>query len=503
MDKKKKTVPKDLESKISDHQRTKKRLDPPFAKLQKIKKESWIDNRLPEILWACLATTQLERDNYLDFFRYVAKYVEKNQLCFDVTLSGIAKLPKETRCNFIDYICSWSAEVKTVLRPMLLFAELPAYSDWAATLPPAVPREDWVKLGKAVRFNLWHQSQEATDCRWVKLLCFVLAGKMQFPSMEMIEGILSYPNYGEMKSVRPMIRATELALRTLDEDVEKDWSILFWQKCFQGTKCIGEILLRDKKKHPHEKEFVYLRDKRNEMLEKVASLRNDLITHYFASIEGTHLDSRLEAAFGLALYSVAILFEIIFYRNALSLSGRLLLRPLVESFITFSYLLKKESTVPEIWDEFRSYGTGQLKLIYLKTKESKKKSACIDEDRISSLANEDEWIEFISINLGHWTENNLRTMSEEIQQKEIYDNYYSYTSGYLHSNWAAIRESVMQKCINPLHRLHRLPEYEMPIMNSVLKDAYFLVNQSLDCLNQAYPKFKPRLSVPKKTKTKK
>lgn len=85
-------------------------------------------------------------------------------------------------------------------------------------------------------------------------------------------------------------------------------------------------------------------------------------------------------------------------------------------------------------------------------------------------------------------------ISEEVGLKELYDKYYSYTSGYMHANWGAIRESVYQKCFNPLHRFHKVPIYDLPLMPSVTADAMNITNSILDCLSEAYPEFNPRLT---------
>ena len=106
-----------------------------------------------------------------------------------------------------------------------------------------------------------------------------------------------------------------------------------------------------------------------------------------------------------------------------------------------------------------------------------------------NIANEDKWVEFTPINLWHWDSVNLRKMSEDVWLKDSYDKYYNYTSWYMHWNWWAVRESIYQKCINPLHRYHNIPIYDLPLMPSVTNDAIEIVNHIFDLLNQAYPWF--------------
>ena len=125
---------------------------------------------------------------------------------------------------------------------------------------------------------------------------------------------------------------------------------------------------------------------------------------------------------------------------------------------------------------------------------------CTNLDEMNFLANEDKWVEFVPINLGHWDSANLRKMSESVGLKDIYDKFYNYTSGFMHGNWGAVRESVYQTCVNPLHRRHRIPTHDLPLMPSTTDDAREIMNSIFDCLEKAYPKFKKRFTSPKKGK---
>ena len=198
------------ESKLSDHKRYKKQLKPPFLQIGKIIPSSWIDERLPEMLWAALVIGNIEREKALKFFRYIADYIRKNPDCYNITLSGITKFPQAKRKEFIKRATSWSDEVKIALRPITLFPSMPAIDDWKDYLDKPIPKDDWQKLAEAILKSYWHQSQEATDCRWIKLFCIILGGKRKFPrEMEdTVRGVFEYPNYGDPRRIRPFIRAS-------------------------------------------------------------------------------------------------------------------------------------------------------------------------------------------------------------------------------------------------------------------------------------------------------
>lgn len=491
---------RELESGISDHKRQKKKLHPPLFQLMGVKKSaSWINTRLPEMLWACLAITGLGRADGLDFFRHVIKYVNSDHDCLDISLSGISLLPENKRAGLIAHIFSWRKDIKLVLRPMMLFPDLPALNDWKKHLDEPIPNEDWPKVGEAVSKCFWHQSEQATDCRWVRILAYIVGGKIKFVEKmeDSVRGIFEYPNYGDQAHLRGFIRAGEIGMPIGQSETDESfkWSNSFWKFCYDKTSCVAEHSVNkewEKRRKLLQEESERLKD---QLMDQAADLRNSVIDHFFKTSVTSGIDSRHEGAFGITLYAVTLLIEIVFYRTPLSITARLGLRSLAESLITLSYLLKKETDEPKIWDGFRTYGAGQLKLIYLKTKNLKQTPSSIDLDELDYLANEDSWIEFNPINLGHWDDIDLRKMSEFVEKKDIYDRFYNYSSGFIHSSWGAIRESVLQKCINPLHRFHKLPTYDLPLMPSVTQDAISLVNSILGCLSQAYPSFDLRLKM--------
>lgn len=76
----------------------------------------------------------LPREDALNFFRYVGKYVEGHQEFWDCTLTGIANLPAEQRVAFIKAMSSFSPEVTQILKALILFPELSAFEDWKQAL---------------------------------------------------------------------------------------------------------------------------------------------------------------------------------------------------------------------------------------------------------------------------------------------------------------------------------------------------------------------------------
>ncbi len=501
---------RDWESDLSDHKRDKKILKPPFLQIGNMKTASWINDRLPEMLWAVLIIGNIKRDIALNAFRSIAKFVQQNKECYNITITGISNFSEDKRTAFIKTLTSFSKEIKDALRPLLLFDNLPSKKDWEKGLDKPIPDEDWQKIGQGVIKTFWHQSEEATDCRWIKLFAQILGEKLKFvrkdpkadkksPGIDessiekKLRGIYEYPNYGDLRYIRPFIRAGEITPDPKDMNQENKWASEFWQFCYDNTSCMPEEAANKKIEKRKNELSEEIEKTRGHFFKETADVRNKLISHFFNTSKTTDIDPRHEGAFGLALYGLTLFIEINFYRTSSSITARLGLRALVECYIVFMYCLHNEKKEPKIWEDYRSFGVGQIKLIYTKLKKFDKQVSSMNLDELDLIANEDKSVEFTAINLGHWDNTDLRKMSEEVGLKDIYDKYYNYSSGFIHVSWGSVRESVYQTCINPLHRYHRVPTYDLPLMQSVLPDARNITNKILDCLSEAFPDFKFRI----------
>jgi hypothetical protein len=94
---------------LSGHQQQGKRLAPPFVQFRLNKGlVSWMNDRLPEMIWAALLSAGLGRDaalsEFRQFLRFVFRHPEK-QLLFDATLTGLSQLPEKLRNEVIGFLC--------------------------------------------------------------------------------------------------------------------------------------------------------------------------------------------------------------------------------------------------------------------------------------------------------------------------------------------------------------------------------------------------------------
>lgn len=471
------------------------KLRSPINRMEKLVKSSWQDDHLPLMIWAALLTEVFPRDQYLECFREIlstchvwfvdgglmSKQLQKELSVDDginftlvLDMETIAHLPDTLFEQFISIPLKHSLGF-AALRPLLLLKSIPGLQLWEKKLKTSPQKGDWQTLAGAIGSTLDHQSEKSTDIRWFKFMLPILAGKMHFPQGmdERIDEYFNYPNKGDLRAVRPSIRAGEMSLRRSPTPI---WIDEFWRECSENTGCIDPTdFEKDIKGTP-----THL-SARN-----VFKCREDVTGRFLECRTSARVDSRLDSAFGLVLYSLSIVTEIGAFRGHESVLGRLGLRSLVEVLITLKYLAFKDNQ--KLWSTWRVYGAGQAKLAFLKAQEvTGDLPEFYEEAQIQQIANEDTWQEFLDIDLGHWVRSNLRAIANECGAKEIYDQYYGLTSSFTHGHWGAVRDTNFITCHNPLHRLHRIPRILHRPLSSMESDAVQLSNNALDILDKLYP----------------
>lgn len=465
---------------LQDHARKGKLLVPPWRKIENFRPSSWINERLPEMLWAGLLITHCPRDVAIDLFRKVARLImehRESERIQDVTHSGLSKVSPERLNEILELLTATDAS-KAALRPLLLLRHLPASVHWLNAIGEPPSPSDWHALSISVGKILFHQSQEATDCRWVRILAMLSAGILKIPSEETVKGILYYPEYGDMRKVRPSIRALEISFPVLSET----WAEMFWSQCLADTPCWPLTSSQSK-------QDIQIATKP----EIVSTVYRNLVQYALKTASTTTIDAKHDTTFGIALYCLVILQELLRIGASEQVSARLSLRTMVECMITLTYLRNKDQKV--LWDSFRVFGAGQAKLTYLKLDEMTEPPKFLDINSIKELANEDMWEEFVEIDLGHWAKSNLRQLSEDSGVKAEYDKYYNWTSAFAHGHWGAVRDTIFDTCGNPLHRLHRVPRLIQPALPDVLPDACKVIDQILSIVDSLYPGFPHRVTA--------
>lgn len=484
-------------SRLGEHKRVGKELISAFGALPFNTFSSWRDDHAPEMLWAVLLASTLPRDAYLGCFRRIAEWMrttfppedpqdsakakpepvhdEKAFVACELDHTSLAALSNEHFQQFLQIPLKHPLGYGA-LRPLLLIDCLPGIQRWREVMQVEPNESDWQTLAGAVVETLDHQSEKSTDVRWLKYVLKIVLGKARFATgmRETVEEILFFPNKGDMRKVRPTIRASEMTLRRSPPSA---WIESYWALLLERTKCVDSSTEAD-----YFKPIVPTLTRG-----AILAARELLAQRYRSVLQSTRVDARIDSAFGFALYALSLLEEISAPPISQLILGRLGLRSLAEVAITFAYLLKQDR--PAQWKAYRTFGSGQAKLAFLKLEEATGDTpAFVEQDTLFQIANEDAWQEFVNVNLGHWANKNLRELAIGGGTKHLYDSYYDWTSSFAHAHWGSIRDSNFVTCHNPLHRLHRIPRPYHRLMPSVVLDAVQVVNYILGLLEDAYPK---------------
>lgn len=452
---------------------------------------SWKDDHLPLYLWAIVVRTSLDQHQSIDLFRKQLNIIQKmNSTTNNDYYLDHRSLSKTTDDDF-DKIMEPVLSTRTLLEPLSAVATIKCLPDahhWKRHFPEE--QLDLRALAIGAMRTLDHQSVESTDVRWLAVMSRMANGKMKFASAlsDRVDEIIEYPYCKDVAATKASIRAMEMACRSLhllDGAAESDsFPEQFWKEMLIGTRC---IISKEAQREPVE---------RAELSRETVSIYIEICDLFSRAQKNSHVDPRLEGAFGIALYAIAILVDSLNSRGATFAANKLMLRTCVEACINLKFLIKNDNL--SLWTQYRNYSSGQLKLSYLKYKDSADVPDFIDISRIEELAQEDYWFEYQDINLGSWASKTLRDMAIEAGSKDLYDKYYNVLSVSAHAQWGAIRETNFCLCLNPLHRLHRVPRLPMQEADNIIVDMAKIVNTIVDDLSSIYPGVKRRLKAHKK-----
>jgi Family of unknown function (DUF5677) len=146
--------------------------------------------------------------------------------------------------------------------------------------------------------------------------------------------------------------------------------------------------------------------------------------------------------------------------------GSWLLRSSVEAKIVMTWL---EHTGGDVYASFKDYGRGKLKLLKLHIEDFVDEQG--DEtdsavkhylEALTAEVNQDIWEEWQEISIDKtFSGVNARAMAVTVGLKIDYDLAFAPASGSAHGDWVALDREALTRCMNPLHRWHRINRTSM------------------------------------------
>ena len=468
-------------SKLSSHTFIKGKFITPFNSLpmmQELEDEkSWMHGRMPEYLWIGLILKYYGRDDGLKKLYHIISILHKvAPNLYTARMSQILGLESGTQKRFYDYIIQIGA--KNALAPLTIFltaSKAPIFAE-CFYCPDKSIEERCEAIIHTMSDIMNHQSNEATDIRFIALYFNMLSGKLHLKK-EQLDLLLAYPKAEHsdeiMRMARPMVRSIEMMLLTF-EKADSAYLNAFWRCISEMTDC-SEFAIR----FPEEQRniTVYM-----EKLYEVFTYLSEL----FLSTD--KLNEKMTVLLGIATYSYKRLKETYEHQLFNSISGRSCVRVLIEDYIIMKYLVNNEKDHNNIWRDYQLYGIGLYKLVLERYREHDTSiESHFDTSHIKALVNEFKNEEFIDMDTKYFDKQNIRLKADNVGEKDLFGLYYDYDSSFEHGLWGAIRESALLKCNNPAHKYHCIPDIDdNNRLKTVLPDCIMVMNKTVIFLSELY-----------------
>lgn len=409
---------------------------------------SWSRSWLPEFLWIGLIIQKLGRKDGLEKLYKIIEELEDNGICVP-QLSQITQLEDEKQNLYWKIVARYidgkvMMPLTIVITPDINEIFYNRFFDFFANIDECI--SDMFAVIKEC--NKFHDELTTDMCFAVDWF-YAKNGRLHISSELSLlpEALTNYYKHNHddevMRLYRPAIRSTFQGLCNLDSN--KDFSNLIWEKLGELSECTPLIIVWE-----GNKDMTYY--------EKVTKV----IDYISSTNEDKKMETKYAVVMGLTSYIYKIYKEIIEKSLQNDISGRILFRTMIESYINLKYIILQEADVPDIYDRFRAYGVGKYKLVMAKMREGK--YSVSDESQMEQrfmelLVNEDMDEVFINMSVGFFDKTNINKKFLFCDEQMLYEIYYEYGTNFAHGFWGAIRESSMLICDNPTHNYHTVPDF--------------------------------------------
>lgn len=445
------------------------------------KEEQWYLGRLPEYIWIALIYKSNTRKNSFELIQNIllelSQYLPEGNM--NPKISNILKLPEKKQHLFYEYLLTKIS--KSILSPLSIVISYSVSRPFAKHFSNNEESiEQKVKTLETIlqKFSSQHSNQ-TTDIRYLVYYYMQIQNRIIMPleQRELIDqySLLDHEN-PIMTMIRPTIRTLEMMTPTFENSIDTIYLELFWERMSKLTEC----------------ELFHIKFEVEDLLDKKVALEN---THkelkYFTELFHTvsPLDHRMLVLLGIATYSYKRFLELIEHNLYNTITGRSIIRSLIENYIMMKYLLLREQDKENIWEEYQYYGLGQFKLITERYEDTGDiyPNSHVDYKYIGILVEEYKSKNFIDMDLNYFGRHNIKTKAEMVNESDLYKHLYDYDSIYEHGLWGAIRESSLLKCDTASHQFHCVPDIEnQQNLKSVWHDCQLIMQKTLNVLKELY-----------------
>lgn len=413
-----------------------------------LKLSSWSQKSLPEFLWIGLIIFKQGRKRGLENLYKIIDELNNNEMCIP-QFSKIHKMEKAKKEKYWSIVLKYvSVEVLApftiVVTPDIDDVFYNVFFDSGMEIDKGISEMfSIVKECNKFHDELTTDICFAVDWFYVKRGNVFISNKIDILPKALTD-YYKYEHFDEeMRMYRPVIRSTFQALG--NRDCSNEFSTVVWERLGEISECNPLMVLWK------ENDDMIFYEKTTKVMDYIAATNED-----------KKMDIKYAVVMGITCYIYKIYKEIMERNLQTDISGRILFRTMIESYINLKYIMLQETEVPDVYERFKAYGIGKYKLIMAKMREEKyavSSEAQIEQKLMELLVNEDMDESFVDMSLGYFDKTQINKKFLKCDEQMLYEMYYEYDTNYTHGFWGAIRESSMLICDNPSHNYHTIPDY--------------------------------------------
>ena len=440
--------------------------------------------RLPDYLWLGLVLISGERNNKIRELRvaldFLAEITETTELALP-SLSLIFDLPVAEQLLFYDFLKKRGL-ISDMYSLSLILPDSPVYFREYLKGYNVSVKSRIDNLNQALKQLLDGQSDLSSDLRYL-VVYFAAKTKKLVVNTGLADALNNYLdplNTPEtMLMYRSFIRATETPLMTFASNgqVAESMASNFWTTMGQLTESEGY--------------YIKMEPTKSVDLNSFKAVVYDVLSYYRDLMDAiAKKDEKLFTMLSMATYSYKRLIELVDHNLENTISGRSIVRSLIENFIITKFMLKKEEESPDIWYQYQEYGMGVYKKIvelYKQEQPTGIDNSHFDFQLVQGYVSEFKNEELLDIDTKYFQGNNFKQKFQEVEETDLYTYYYDYDSSFEHGLWGAVRESSILSNDNPGQRYRGIPDIDnYQQLSSVGFDAVMVLKKHLYLLKNQF-----------------
>ena len=468
---------------LSKHRQQGKVLNSPFGGLPNMRAVPWLRDQFPDYLWVCWhLADEIDRgrSTVVATMNLVNEVLDEvlgdsaaDRAVFDGSLTSWESLPPQTREAILDALTDRG--VHDLVIPDTFAQALGMYpgapGSWLAErwrardgfrVDPEVAER---ALAPVIVASMSGRDTVGTQTKMLNFRALLIAEKIKFSfEIETVHLLTRWPDEltdDERARVESFVRASfgATSVMVLDEEGSRRlaWARTFWRSNWRLYPC----RVADEGGDDFDQESMMLK------VTEFVNRANDQWEAFEAAAIAADPDlydpDRFEVLTGLTARSLRISSSAIHSPAEWTLEhSSASIRALIETLITVTWLTARED--PVMYSRFKDYGRGRLKLLKLHWEEF---ADSVDDvpaavqghiDDLDRMVNQDIDEEFQNIDLGgSFSGLDTRKMAIEVGLDREYRLGFAPSSSDAHGEWGHLDRYVLTRCVNPIHRWHRVP----------------------------------------------